>query len=86
MGVGGEDTHRYVLFIIEFNEHGCELAIMAVNKANLGAARATEDVEILGDCNLLIYQLLMYHLLIFVFVAGWRHALRSEWPFIIIIK
>ena len=21
-----------------------------------------------------------------VFVAGWRHALRSEWPFIIIIK
>ena len=20
-----------------------------------------------------------------VFVAGWRHALRSEWPFIIII-
>ena len=20
------------------------------------------------------------------FVAGWRHALRSEWPFIIIIK
>ena len=22
----------------------------------------------------------------FVFVAGWRHALRSEWPFIIIIN
>ena len=21
-----------------------------------------------------------------VFVAGWRHALRSEWPFIIIIS
>ena len=21
-----------------------------------------------------------------VFVAGWRHALRSEWPFIIIIR
>ena len=21
-----------------------------------------------------------------VFVAGWRHALRSEWPFIIIIN
>ena len=21
-----------------------------------------------------------------VFVTGWRHALRSEWPFIIIIK
>ena len=21
-----------------------------------------------------------------MFVAGWRHALRSEWPFIIIIK
>ena len=20
-----------------------------------------------------------------VFIAGWRHALRSEWPFIIII-
>ena len=52
-----------MLFIIEFNEHGCELAIMAVNKANLGATRTTEDVEILGDCNLcdlLICQLSIY--------------------------
>ena len=25
------------------------------------------------------------HVMFCVFVAGWRHALRSEWPFIIII-
>ena len=37
-------------------------------------------------CNLVLS--LPYTILSFefcVFVAGWRHALRSEWPFIIII-
>ena len=29
---------------------------------------------------------LLYGSILVLFVAGWRHALRSEWPFIIIIS